>query len=104
MKFAFVSALLIATATAYSAEFIQGAETGIFLGDEQSFADYNCQMPKMDQTAKGWIEMLTPLKVMMENMNNGEPSPMMDSLTAITKQLAIIYSLFWGDYTGGDFC
>lgn len=104
MKCAFVSALLLATATAYSSEFIQGAETGIFLGDEESFADYSCPLPKMDQTAKGWIEMINPVKMMMENMNGGKPSPFMDSLTAITKQLAILYSLFWGEYDGGDFC
>jgi hypothetical protein len=104
MKCAFVSALVFATASAYSAEFIQGCETGLFLGDEESFADYNCQMPTMDKEAKAWIEMLNPVRVMVESMNGGQPSVLMDSLASATQQIAILYSLFFSEYDGGDFC
>jgi hypothetical protein len=34
VKTAFVAAMLSATALAFSADFIQGAETGIFMSDE----------------------------------------------------------------------
>ena len=37
-------------------------------------------------------------------MNQGKPVPAIDSLSMITNQLAIIYSLFWTEYDGGDFC
>ena len=65
MKFAFASALLMASTTAFSAEFMQGCETGIFLADEKQFSDYSCAMPDLDPQAKMWIDMIQPLKGMM---------------------------------------
>lgn len=104
MKVTFVSALVLASAAAFSPEFMQGCETGVFLNDEQSFKDYSCAMPALDPQAKMWIDMIVPMKSMMEGMNQGKPVPALDALSHTTKQLAIVYSLFWTEYDGGDFC
>lgn len=104
MKYAFASALLVASATAFSPEFMQGCQTGVFLADEQSFKDYSCPSPTLDPSAKMWIDMIVPMKSMMEGMNEGKPVPAMETLTHVTKQLSIVYSLFWSEYDGGDFC
>lgn len=102
---AFVSALILATAVALNSEFIQGAETGLFMTSEAQFEDYKCEMPVIDKQIKGWIDMLTPMKTMMEAMNQGQPNKMMNMLDEITKELGIIYTLGpWGEYEGGDFC
>lgn len=104
MKTAFVSALLAASALAFSPEFLQGAETGIFLGDETQFADYSCAMPAVAPEAKMYLDMITPFKGMIEGMNQGKHIAALDTLSQITKQLAILYSLFFTEYDGGDFC
>jgi hypothetical protein len=69
MKTAFVSALLTASALAMSPEFLQGAETGIFLGDEAQFKDYSCAMPIVAPEAKMYLDMIAPMKGMLEGMN-----------------------------------
>lgn len=61
-------------------------------------------MPTLDPKAKMWMNMLGPLQVMAQSKNNGEGIPALDTLSKLTKQLAIIYSLFWTEYDGGDFC
>jgi len=61
-------------------------------------------MPALDPSAKMWMDMLVPLKTMMESMNQGEHIPLLDTLSTMTKQLAILYTLFWTEYDGGEFC
>ena len=104
MKTAYVSALLTASALAMSPEFLQGAETGIFLGDETQFKDYSCAMPVVAPEAKMYLDMITPFKGMLEGMNQGKHIAALDTLSQVTKQLAILYSLFYTEYDGGDFC
>lgn len=104
VKTAFVAAMLSATALAFSADFIQGAETGIFMSDESQFKDYNCAMPTIDPQAQMWIGMVIPMKTMMENMNQGKHIAFFDTLSDMTHQIAILYSLFFGEYDGGEFC
>ena len=53
--------------------------------------------------------MLKPFTNMMKGMSPpGQPnpaeSPFVDSLTQVTHQIGILYSLFYGDYDAGDFC
>jgi hypothetical protein len=101
----FVSVLLVASATAaFTPEFMQGAQTGIWLKNETQFTDYECAMPTMHPSAQMALNMFLPVKTMMEGMNQGEPIAALDALSTITKQLAIIYSLFNTDYDGGEFC
>lgn len=104
MRGAFLIALLVAGAAAFSPEFFQGAETGIFLGDEDQFEDYSCPMPVLSPYAKSWIDMFKPFKAMMEGMSQGKPSPLLETMNSLMKQIAILYSLFWEEYDGGDFC
>lgn len=81
MKNAFVSALLIASTLAMSPEFLQGAETGIFLGDEAQFKDYSCAMPAVAPEAKMYLDMITPFKGMIEGMNQGKHVAALDTLS-----------------------
>lgn len=104
VRTAFVSACFVASALAWSPEFMQGIETGIFLSDETHFKDYSCAMPMLDPQAKVMIDMITPFKAMAENMNQGKHVAILDTLSDMTKQIAILYSLFQTEYDGGDFC
>jgi hypothetical protein len=104
MRGTILTLFLVAGATAFSPEFFKGAETGIFLGDEDQFQDYSCPMPELSLYAKSWIDMFKPIKSMLENMSQGQPSPLLDAISALMKQFAILYSLFWTEYDGGDFC
>ena len=61
---------LTATATitlanaAITGEFMQGAQTGIFLANEQDFTDYSCPEPEMNEDIERYINMIEPLKAM----------------------------------------
>ena len=61
---------LAATATislanaALTAEFMQGAQTAIFLAKEEDFADYSCPEPEMSEDIERYINMIEPLKAM----------------------------------------
>ena len=58
----------------------------------------------MDPQAKIYMDMFTPLKGMIEGMNQGKHIAALDTLTEVTKQLSIIYSLYFTEYDGGEFC
>jgi len=50
------------------------------------------------------MDMILPMKMMMENMNKGQHIPALDFVQQSTHQIGMIYSLFSEDYDGGDFC
>lgn len=87
MKFSstLASAAVVAYANAFSSEFLQGAETGIFLGSEDQFTDYNCPLPEMSEQAKTFLDMILPFKLMVQNMNKGETNPMLDFVEDVSK-------------------
>lgn len=100
----FVAACLAASAVAFTPEFLQGCETGIFLGDEAQFKDYSCPMPTIAPQAKMYLDMILPMKGMVEGMNQGQKIPALESLTSVTTQISVLYSLFNTDYDSGEFC
>ena len=100
----FVAACLAASAVAFTPEFLQGCETGIFLGDETQFKDYSCPMPTIAPQAKMYLDMILPMKGMVEGMNQGQKIPALESLTSVTTQISVLYSLFNTDYDSGEFC
>lgn len=61
-------------------------------------------MPMVAPEAKTYLDMIAPMKGMIEGMNQGKHMPALDTLNQMTKQLAILYSLFYTEYDGGDFC
>ena len=103
-RIAFISALLVASSLAFSAEFLQGCETGIFLGDESQFQDYSCPMPIVAPQAKMYLDMFLPFKGMIEGMNQGQKLPALEAVSKVTAQIGILYSLFNTDYDSGEFC
>jgi len=54
--------------------------------------------------AKVYLDMFMPLKGMVEGMNQGKHIAVLDAITEVTKQLSILYSLFFTEYDGGEFC
>ena len=103
MKFA-AAALIAATASAWDAEFMRGAQTGFFLNSDEQFEEYSCPAPGLNPSVQSFINMAMPMKVMFDNMNQGTPSPMIDLLFNSVTSLARISSLFDEEYDGGEFC
>ena len=108
----------IATA-ATTADFFQGAQTAIFLRDEEDFADYNCPEPEMDEKIEKYLNMVEPMKMMLGGQTSKKTSRskgkqpeedenpmigMLDKLTKYGEQVGVIMSVMSPDYEGGDFC
>ena len=89
---------------AFDAEFMRGAQTGMFLNSEEQFEDYSCEPVQIDPKIKTYIEMAGPMKMMMANMNKGEPNPMLDTALDAVQAYGKISSLFSLEYDGGEFC
>merc|ERR1712151_636624 len=100
----FALALTAAAASAMSAEFIRGCETGIFIMNEDQMKDYSCSEVEITQEVQGYMGMIMPMKMMFQNMNQGKPNPMLDFVDKSTHQIGMLYSLFSDEYDGGDFC
>ena len=106
MKFAYALTLAsaAAVANAFSADFFSGAQTGIFIMDEEQFKDYSCPEPEISQQVQQYLNMIEPAKMMFENMNQGQKSPALDYVAGSSKQIAKVISVFSDYYDGGEFC
>ena len=100
----FALALTTAAATAMSGEFIRGCETGIFIMSDEQMNDYSCSEVEISREVKGYMDMVMPMKMMMQNMNQGKSHPFLEFIEKGTQQIGKIYSLFSDEYDGGDFC
>ena len=103
MKFA-AAALLAASASAWDAEFMRGAQTGFFLTSEEQFEDYMCPVPTMNNQIKSYIDMAMPMKMMFDNMNPNVEHPFVDMVFDGAMSLARISAVFDVEYDGGSFC
>ena len=70
--------MTMAASQAISSEFIRGCETGIFITSEDQMSDYVCPEVVIPEQVKTYIDMIMPMKMMMENMNKGQHNPMVD--------------------------
>ena len=61
-------ATIAACASAWDAEFLRGAQTGMFLTSEDQFEDYSCPTAPRNPQLANMIEMAKPMKMMMKNM------------------------------------
>merc|ERR1711920_141427 len=100
----FALAMTVAATSAMSSEFIRGCETGIFIMSEDQMSEYACSEVEISREVHGYIDMITPMKMMFQNMNKGQSNPMIDFVEKSTQQIGILYSLFSDEYDGGDFC
>ena len=64
----FALALTTAAATAMSGEFIRGCETGIFIMSEDQMKDYSCSDVEISKQVHTYMDMVMPMKMMMQNM------------------------------------
>ena len=48
--------------------------------------------------------MIGPMKMMMANMNKGEPNPMLDNAVEMVQSFGKISAIFDDSYEGGEFC
>ena len=103
--FAAVAVLAAAsTVNAWDAEFIRGAQTGMFLTSEDQFEDYSCPAPGMSPQIQSYLDMAQPMLMMVKNMNHGEPMPALDLALEFAQVAGKAYSIFSNDYDGGEFC
>ena len=104
--FAGIAAIAVtaSTVSAFDPEFLRGAQTGMFLTSEEQFQDYECETPKPDAKIQQYIDMAAPMKMMMQNMNKGEPNPMMDNALEAIQAFGKISAVFDENYEGGEFC
>ena len=105
-SFAAIAALAVTTSqvSAFDPEFLRGAQTGMFLTSEDQFEDYSCEPVTVDPKIQTYIDMAAPMKMMMANMNKGEPNPMLDMALDAVQAFGKISSIFDEDYDGGEFC
>ena len=101
--FAAVAAMAV-TVSAFDSEFLRGAQTGMFLTSEDQFEDYSCEPVKVDPKIQTYIDMAAPMKMMMMNMNKGEPNPLLDMALEAAQAFGKISSIFDEEYDGGEFC
>ena len=101
---AIAAAAAISSVNAWDAEFLRGAQTGMFLTSEDQFEDYSCPAVGVKPSIQTYIDMALPAKLMMQNMNQGKPSPVMDLAFDAAVAFGKIYSVFDEDYDGGEFC
>ena len=108
----------VALATRANSDFFQGAQTAIFLKNEEDFKDYSCPEPEMSEEIEKYIGMIEPVKAMLggsgkknkKGSKKSEPlevNPMaefIDKITAYGEQMGIIMSVSGPNYEGGDFC
>ena len=105
-SFAGIAAMAVtaSTVSAFDPEFLRGAQTGMFLTSEDQFEDYSCSAVEVDPKIKTYLDMVGPMKMMMGNMNKGEPMPMFDTALDAIQAFGKISSLFDEEYDGGEFC
>ena len=89
---------------AFDAEFMRGAQTGFFLSSEEQFKDYDCAPVVVDPKIQTYIDMAGPMKMMMQNMNKGEPNPMVDQALEMVQSFGKISAIMDESYEGGQFC
>ena len=106
MKFAnaLVYASAVAVTNAFSADFFQGLQTGLFITDVEQFNDYSCPEVEVTPAVKNFLNMIEPAKMMIQNMNQGKSNPTLDSIASSSQQVGRIISLFSEFYDGGEFC
>ena len=101
--FAGIAALAV-SASALDPEFLRGAQTGMFIQSEEQFQDYDCEAPTVDPKIQQYIDMAEPMKMMMANMNKGQPNPLLDNALDAVRAFGKVSALFDEDYEGGEFC
>ena len=76
----------------------------MFIQSEEQFQDYDCEAPTVDPKIQQYIDMAEPMKMMMANMNKGQPNPLLDNALDAVRAFGKVSALFDEDYEGGEFC
>merc|ERR1712156_582813 len=96
MKFAKAMAVAsaAATANAFSSDFFQGLQTGIFIMSDDQFGDYSCPDVVISEQIQTYLNMIEPAKMMIQNMNQGKPIPEFEYVSKYSRQFATVISVF----------
>ena len=97
-------ATLAAVSSAFDAEFMRGAQTGMFIRSEEQFEEYSCPASELSPQIQQMINMALPMKMMAQNMNKGEPNALVDAAFEGLELIGHIQGIFNEDYDGGEFC
>ena len=66
---AVVALAAVSSVQAFDGEFMRGAQTGIFITNEEQFEDYSCPRPMTPMPVQNFVNMAMPMKMMAQNMN-----------------------------------
>ena len=91
----------------WSADFMQGAQTGFFLTSEEQFEDYQCETARPSQKMQTYLDMAKPMQMMLQNMNKGKDGgdmPGFDLALEAVQAIGVMQTLFADEYDGGEFC
>ena len=103
--FTAIAALAAAsTVTTLDGEFMRGAQTGMFIRSEEQFEEYSCPSAAVSPQIKQMLDMAMPMKMMAQNMNQGQPNPLLDAAFEGMQLIGEIQDLFDEEYDGGEFC
>ena len=87
MKKHFLSALILviswaATMRTFSNDFFDGAEMGLALTENSEFEDFSCSLPEPTQVVKNYLEMIDPLRDLLNTTaeKGRETHPLSDIL------------------------
>ena len=90
---------------AFNAEFIKGAQSGIFLKSEDQIEDFQCQPALVDPKIQQILAMAPAMEMMMNGMSKGaKPSPMIDVALELAESFGKVIFLFADDFEQSDFC
>ena len=98
----------------FSTDFIKGIQTGTFITNEKSLADYQCPEPEISSRVENYQTRYNMAKGVLapkKSSRASRDSPVTDSgptlfdkIDQFSDQLAIVMSVTEKDYEGGDFC
>ena len=97
-----------------NADFMQGVQTGAFIGNPAQFDDYSCPEPELSSKVEGYFNMYNMAKNMMKpkstkkSVKSSEPEEksvdIFSKIDMYADQIGVIMSVMDPEYEGGDFC
>ena len=101
----FAVALLAASSSAFSTDFISGAQKGFFLQSDAQIKDFHCQAAEVDADIQKFLVMVPAMEMMMGTVNKGQKTnPMINLAIDAATSYGKIQTLMASDYEGSQFC
>ena len=101
----FAVALLAASSSAFSTDFISGAQKGFFIQKESQIKDFHCQAAEVAPEIQKFLAMVPAMEMMMGTVKKGQKTnPMINLAIDAATSYGKIQTLMAPDYDGSQFC